>query len=107
MDGLNLFWVVFILISPFLPQIVGFISYLLLKKQNDLVAHILGVIIPPVSSFYLFKRLFSIEFFSVDFDSLGRRATLLFFGSFLQLFFSLMIQLAIHNRHKLKEEKVS
>ena len=102
MDGVNvIFWLVVFLTSPFLPQIVGFISYLLLKKHNDLIAHILGVSIPPISSFYLFQRLFSINF-----SSLGRGVILLFVGSLLQLFFSLMIQLAIHNRHKLKVSNI-
>ena len=97
-----IFWLAFILISPLLPQIVGFISYLLLKKHNDLVAHILGASIPPVSFFYLFKRLFH-----VDFNAANQGVVALLLLAFVQLFFSLMIHLAIHNRHKLKEERVS
>src|SRR5437763_4730282 len=94
-----IFWLAVILISPILPQIIGFISYLLLKKHNDLVAHILGATIPPVAFFYLFKRLFH-----VDFNGAGQKVVILLLVAFIQLFFFLMIHLAIHNRHKLKEE---
>ena len=88
--------------AAIIPQIVGFVSYLLLKKHDDSLAHISGVIIPPVSSFYLFQWLIA----PIDFSSLGQGAALLFFGSFLQLFFSLLIQLAIHNRHKFSEDQL-
>ena len=38
-------------ISLFLPQIVGFLSYRLLRKQDDLLAHLVGAMIPSISSF--------------------------------------------------------
>jgi len=84
------------------PQIVGFISYLLFKSHNDLAAHFLGVSIPPVAFFYLFKRIYS-----EDINDANHGIAILLLMSFIQLFFSLLIHLALHNRHKLKEEKVS
>ncbi len=100
-------WLIFIPISPILPQIVGFISYLLLRRHNHLVAHILGVAIPPVASFYLFQRLFLVDPFLEDSNSLNKKLAIFLLVSLIHLFFSLLIHLALHNRHKLKEEKVS
>jgi len=90
-----------VLIIPFLPQVVGFISYKLLRRHHDLVAHIVGVVIPPVSFFYGFLR-----FSGVEFSSQSNGTILLLLVSFLQLFFSLLIQLAIHNRHKFNESQL-
>jgi hypothetical protein len=39
-------------------------------------------------------------------SSLDKATILVLFGSFLHLFFSLLIQLAIHNRHKLNVYKL-
>lgn len=97
----TIFFVALILLFPFLPQVVGFISYKLLRRHHDLVAHILGVVIPPVSFFYFFQR-----FSRLDFSSPGNGIILLLLASFLQLFFSLLIQLAVHNQHKFTEDKL-
>ena len=91
-----------ILLFPFLPQVVGFISYKLLKRHNDLVAHILGVIIPPVSSFYSVLFLIPPRISNAP----GKGEILVLCGAFLHLFFSLLIHLAIHNRHKLNVYKL-
>jgi hypothetical protein len=103
---MNVFYIIWvfalILLFPFLPQVVGFISYTLLKRHNDLVAHILGVIIPPVASFY--SVLFLVH--PTLSSSPGKGEILVLFGSFLHSFFSLLIQLAIHNRHKLNVYKL-
>jgi ABC-type glycerol-3-phosphate transport system permease component len=103
MNAVNVVWFfALIVLVPILPQAVGFISFLLLKKHHDLVAHIVGVIIPPLSSFYLFLFFLPPTLSS----SLGKEAILLFGASFLHLFFSLMIQLAVHNRHKFSVGKL-
>ena len=103
MEGLAvIIWLLALILLPLSPQIVGFISYLLLRKHNDLVAHFLGVTIPPVSFFYLFKRLFHVRF-----DAAHNGIAVLLLLALIQLIFSLLIHLAVHNRHKLKEEKVS
>jgi hypothetical protein len=103
MEGLAIIlWLLALILLPLSPQIVGFISYLLLRKHNDLVAHFLGVSIPPVAFFYLFKRLFHVRF-----DAANNGIAILLLLSLIQLIFPLLIHLAVHNRHKLKEEKVS
>lgn len=91
------------LAALFLPHVVGFVSYLLAKSFDDSLAHIIGVMIPPLAAFFLFMRLFPPQASS----SWGKRYIPLLFGAFAQLLFSFLIHLAIHNRHKLKEERVS
>ena len=83
-------------VLPVLPQIVGFCSYLLLKKVDDLVSHLAGVMIPPLSFFYLSRWFMPSA--GLGFSSKGM--ILLTTGTFIQLFFALLLQLALHNRHK-------
>jgi hypothetical protein len=102
MEGLAIIsWLLALILLPLSPQIVGFISYLLLRKHNDVVAHILGVSVPPVAFFYFFKRLFSVDF--VDFfDNRSQKVIVLLLLALVQLIFSFLIQMAVHHRHKLK-----
>jgi hypothetical protein len=86
-----------------LPHVVGFVSYLLAKSFDDSLAHIIGVMIPPLVSFFFFMWLFPPQA-SVSF---GKRYILLLFGAFAQLLFSTLIHLVVHNRHKHQERKLS
>jgi hypothetical protein len=104
MEGLAIIlWLLALILLPLSPQIVGFISYLLLRKHNDVVAHILGVSVPPVAFFYFFKRLFSVDFF----DNRSQKVIVLLLLALVQLIFSFLIQMAVHHRHKLKVRHIT
>jgi hypothetical protein len=88
------------------PQLLGLLIYCRIRKHHDFLAHLAGFVIPPVLFFYL-TRLFLLAS-AQEIQSQGERvcgtaagmmALVVLFGTGLQLFFSLLTQLALHARH--------
>ena len=54
MDGFFQWALAFVLVAslPFAGQLVGYLSYRLLRKQQDFVAHFVGAAVPPLGFFY-------------------------------------------------------
>ena len=102
MDGFFQWALAFLLVVslPFSGQLVGYISYRLLRKHKDVVAHFVGAVVPPLGFFYHFKWFIDPEGFSRE-DTIVASA-----GTALQALFSIALQLALHNRHKPPREDV-
>lgn len=88
------------------PQLLGVLVYFRISKHHDFLAHLAGILLPPALFFYLtqvFLLASEQEIQSrgerVCGTAVGMMAIIVLFGTGLQLFFSLLTQLALHARH--------
>ena len=89
------------------PQLLGVLAYLRIKKYHDLLAHVAGVLIPPVSFFVLSQLMLDSSVreaatrdSTVCGTYLGMMALMILFATGVQILFSFLTQLALHIRHR-------
>lgn len=109
MESLGTIWNLFLLLSMLsFPQFLGVLAYFRIRKYHDLSAHLIGVLLPPLSFFYL-ARVITISSAVQEAQSRGEvvcgtfagmMVIALLFGAGLQATFSLITQLMLHARHR-------
>jgi len=88
------------------PQLLGVLVYFQLRKRHDILAHVIGFLLPPGLFFYLFYLDVSSSAQEIQSQGervcgtyLGMMSIALLFGTGVQMFCSLIAQLALHARH--------
>jgi hypothetical protein len=89
------------------PQLLGVLAYFRVRKHDDVLAHVIGILIPPVLFFYLSEVVLNSSAREIQSRGervcgtyLGMMAIMILFGTGAQLFFSFMAQLMLHGRHR-------
>ena len=102
-DGFFQWALGFLLVAslPFSGQLVGYVSYRLLRKHQDFVAHFVGAVVPPLGFFYHFK------WFTEQVGFSREDAVMAPTGAAFQLLISITLQLALHSRHRPAREDVA
>lgn len=109
MKSLGTIWNLFLFFSLLsFPQFLGVLAYFRIRKYHDLLAHLIGALLPPISFFYL-ARVITISSAVQEAQSRGEvvcgtftgmMVIALLFGAGLQTTFSLIAQLMLHARHR-------
>jgi hypothetical protein len=89
------------------PQLLGVLAYLRLRKYQAFLAHVLSFLIPPIIFFYFARMIFVSE--AQHIQSQGGRVCggfagvaiiTILLGTAAQIFFSILVQLVLHFRHQ-------
>jgi hypothetical protein len=89
------------------PQLLGVLVYFRLRKHHDLLAHLIGILLPPIAFFYLSYVMLSASAREVQSQGVrvcgtaaGMMAIAMLTVTGAQLFLSLITQLMLHVRHR-------
>ena len=109
METLGTIWNLLLFLSLLgIPQFLGVLAYFRVRKYHDLSAHLIGVLLPPVSFFYL-ARAITISSAVQEAQARGEvvcgtfagmMVIALLFGAGLQATFGLIVQLMLHARQR-------
>ena len=89
------------------PQLLGILAYFRVRKHHDVLAHVIGILIPPILFFFLSQVMLNSSAREIQTKGervcgtyLGMMAIMILFGTGVQMFFSLIAQLMLHGRHR-------
>jgi hypothetical protein len=109
MEAMRAVWGLFLLLSLMgVPQLLGLLTYFRVRKYHDFLAHLVGFLVPPILFFYL-SGVIIFSSATREAQALGQEicgtfvgmmVLMILLGTGIQVFFSLMAQLALHARHR-------
>ena len=107
MESIRPIWNLFLLLSMLtMPQLLGVLAYFRIRRYQRFVAHLAGVLIPPILFFY-FAWLHWVYLPQKEHANEGcgmagvAAAFIVLLGTGAQIFFSLVAQLILRARHKM------
>ena len=101
-------WRLLLLLSMLgMPQLLGILAYFRIRKHHNVLAHVIGILIPPILFFFLSQVILNSSVREIQTKGervcgtyLGMMAIMILFGTGVQMFFSLIAQLMLHGRHR-------
>ena len=109
METLQIIWNLFLFFSILVvPQLLGVLVYFRIRKYHDFLAHLVGVLLPPIVFFYLSGGIF-ISSPAREAESQGERVCgtfvgmmvlFIFFLTGIERVFSLIAQVILHGKHQ-------
>ena len=90
-----------------MPQLLGVLAYFQVRKRHDVLAHLVGVLIPPGVFFFLSQVMLGSSVREIQSQServcgtyIGMMILMILVGTGVQMFFGAIAQLALHVRHR-------
>jgi hypothetical protein len=89
------------------PQLLGVLAYFTCRKYSDLLAHLVGVLIPPVLFFFLAQIMLSASVHEIQSGGervcgtfVGMTVLAILFGTGVQVFLSILAQFILYTRSR-------